>query len=162
MLRNPATQKQSVTLQCVDWDENLNLNRVFGHSKWLSLQLNGPLRNYKLNYKNSSRSDAVERNEMKHKTTAWWILEILITKALLFLVSCLSFSSWTQLFYIYSKVTKQNAKVILVFLKGRFNWRLSLSERSRTLLKFDFPLQSMRWNVVACACSAKLHNIEWS
>ena len=30
---NTATQKQSATLQCVDCDENLNLNRVFGHSK---------------------------------------------------------------------------------------------------------------------------------
>ena len=32
MLHNPATQKQSATLQCADCDENLNLNRVFGHS----------------------------------------------------------------------------------------------------------------------------------
>ena len=38
MLHNPATQtqKQSATLQCVNCDENLDLNRVFGHSKWLS------------------------------------------------------------------------------------------------------------------------------
>ena len=33
MLHNPATQKQAATLQCVDWDENFNFNRVFGHSK---------------------------------------------------------------------------------------------------------------------------------
>ena len=70
MLHNPATQKQSATLQWADCDENLNLKRVFGHPKWLSFQLNGPLRNYKLNHPNSSRSDAVERNEMKQKTTA--------------------------------------------------------------------------------------------
>ena len=58
----------------------------------MSLQLNGPLRNYRLNYLNSSRSDAVERNEMKQKTTAWWILEILIAKALYqVIVSCPSF-----------------------------------------------------------------------
>ena len=30
-------------------------------------QLNGPLRNYKLNYLNSSRSDAAEKNEVKQK-----------------------------------------------------------------------------------------------
>ena len=34
----------------------------------MSLQVNGPLRNYKLNYLNSSRSDATERNEMKRKS----------------------------------------------------------------------------------------------
>ena len=33
----------------------------------ISLQLNGPLRNYKSDYLNSSLSDAVERNEMKKK-----------------------------------------------------------------------------------------------
>ena len=33
MLHNPATQKQSATLQCMDCDEKLNLNKVFGHSK---------------------------------------------------------------------------------------------------------------------------------
>ena len=33
MLHNPAKQKQSTTLQCVDCDENLTLNRVFSHSK---------------------------------------------------------------------------------------------------------------------------------
>ena len=57
MSYNRATQKQSATMQCVDCDKNLNLNRV----------LNGPLTNYKLNYLNSSRSDAVETNERKQK-----------------------------------------------------------------------------------------------
>ena len=33
----------------------------------MSLQLNGPLRKYKLNYLNSSQSAAIERNEMNKK-----------------------------------------------------------------------------------------------
>ena len=32
ILHNPATQKQSATLQCADCDENLNLSRVFATS----------------------------------------------------------------------------------------------------------------------------------
>ena len=57
---------------------------------------------------------------------------------------------------------KQNAEVSLVFLKGQFNWRLSQLERQKIRFKFNFSLQSTRWNVVAYVCSAKLHNIEWS
>ena len=52
MLHNPAKQKQSTTLQCVDCDKNLNFNRVFSHSKRPSLRSNDPWRNYKLNYLN--------------------------------------------------------------------------------------------------------------
>ena len=33
MLHNPATQQELATLQRVDYNRNLNLNKVFGHSK---------------------------------------------------------------------------------------------------------------------------------
>ena len=69
MLHNPEKQKQPATLQHVDCNRNLNLIGSLVILKE-SLQLNGPLRNYKLNYLNSSRSDTVERNEIKEKTTA--------------------------------------------------------------------------------------------
>ena len=61
MLHNLATQKQSATLQCVACDKNFNLNRVFGHSELLSVQLNGPLTNYTSNY----QSDQMQYKEMK-------------------------------------------------------------------------------------------------
>ena len=65
MLHNPATQKQSATLECMDCDENLNLNRAFGHStEWSFDELQNKLP------KQLTISDAVERNEMKQKTTA--------------------------------------------------------------------------------------------
>ena len=88
----PSHTKQPVTLQGVDCDTNLNLNRVLGHSKQLSLQLNGRLRNYESNYLNGLPSDTVEknpqkRNEAKHNCFDgfWKYLQQIM-------VSCLCFS----------------------------------------------------------------------
>ena len=72
MLQNSSTQKQSSTQQNVKSNNSLkNVNRIFGHSKWVRLQLNCLLGNYKLDCLNSSWSDAQEknwqkRNEAKH------------------------------------------------------------------------------------------------
>ena len=70
MLQNSSTQKQSLNmsfaLQNVKSNKSLkNLNRVFGHSKWMRLQLNCLLGNYKLHCLNSSQSDAQEKNRQK-------------------------------------------------------------------------------------------------
>ena len=65
MLHSSATQKQSATLQRVDCNINLNLNRVL----WSLLMAESPIKwsfaELQIDYLNSSRSDAVERHEMK-------------------------------------------------------------------------------------------------
>ena len=67
MLHNPANPKKICHTAMHGLWSNLNFNRAFGHSKWMSSQSNGPLRNCKLNYLSSSRSDPIERKEMKQK-----------------------------------------------------------------------------------------------
>ena len=69
MLHSSATQKQSATLQRVDCNRNLNLNRVL----WSLLMAESPIKwsfaELQIDYLNSSRSDAVERHEMKKEKT---------------------------------------------------------------------------------------------
>ena len=66
MLHNSATQKQSSKLQHLKSNNSLkNLKRVFGHSKWMTLQLNCLLGNYKLSCLNISRPDTQEKNWQK-------------------------------------------------------------------------------------------------
>ena len=61
MLHNPANTKQSATLQCVDCDENLSLNRVFGQSKWSFEELQ-----IKLPQQLTIRCSRKKRNEAKN------------------------------------------------------------------------------------------------
>ena len=116
-----SNTKTVITLQHVKSNNSLkNLNRVFDHSKWMTLHLNCLLGNYKLNCLNSLRPDPQEKSwqkrskakhncfggfcEYKYSMVDWSIITELQIQNILRKCQWLYIPKWMH--FIFSPVSK--------------------------------------------------------